>query len=96
MVAVDLDNGKYWIGANGTWFNTSGTANPTTGDDPRHSFSAKLNGDAWFMCMSCEGNGNGHNANFGNGYFGTTAVSSAGTNASGIGIFEYDVPTATI
>ena len=32
-------------------------------------------------------------ANFGNGYFGTTAVASAGTNASGIGIFEYDVPT---
>ena len=29
----------------------------------------------------------------GNGYFQTTAVSSAGTNASGIGIFEYDVPT---
>jgi hypothetical protein len=33
------------------------------------------------------------NFNFGNGYFGTTAVSSAGTNASGIGIFEHDVPT---
>ena len=33
------------------------------------------------------------NFNFGNGYFGTTAVSSAGTNASGNGIFEYDVPT---
>ena len=31
--------------------------------------------------------------NFGNGYFGNTAVSSAGTNASGNGIFEYDVPT---
>ena len=31
--------------------------------------------------------------NFGNGYFGTTAVSSAGTNANGNGIFEYDVPT---
>jgi hypothetical protein len=31
--------------------------------------------------------------NFGNGYFGTTAVASAGTNASGNGIFEYDVPT---
>ena len=31
--------------------------------------------------------------NFGNGYFGTTAVTSAGTNASGNGIFEYDVPT---
>jgi len=36
--------------------------------------------------------GGGWNYNFGNGYFGTTAVSSAGTNASGIGIFEYDVP----
>ena len=32
-------------------------------------------------------------ANFGNGYFGTSAVSSAGTNASGNGIFEFDVPT---
>jgi hypothetical protein len=32
-------------------------------------------------------------ANFGNGYFGTTAVASAGTNVSGIGIFEHDVPT---
>jgi hypothetical protein len=31
--------------------------------------------------------------NFGNGYFGTTPVASAGTNASGNGIFEYDVPT---
>lgn len=31
-------------------------------------------------------------ANFGNGYFGTTAVASAGTNA-GIGTFEYDVPS---
>ena len=30
--------------------------------------------------------------NFGNGYFGTTAVTSAGTNASNNGIFEYDVP----
>ena len=31
--------------------------------------------------------------NFGNGYFGNTAVSSAGTNASNNGIFEYDVPS---
>ena len=31
--------------------------------------------------------------NFGNGYFRSTAVSSAGTNASNNGIFEYDVPT---
>ena len=30
--------------------------------------------------------------NFGNGYFGTTAVSSAENPDDGIGIFEYDVP----
>ena len=33
------------------------------------------------------------NLNFGNGYIEQTAVSSAGTNASNNGIFEYDVPT---
>jgi len=43
----------------------------------------------WFLGRS----GSEMRINFGNGYFGTTAVSSAGTNASGIGIFEYDVPT---
>jgi len=31
--------------------------------------------------------------NAGNGYFGSTAVSSAGTNASGVGIFEHNVPS---
>ena len=31
--------------------------------------------------------------NTGNGYFGSTQISSAGTNASGIGIFEHNVPT---
>ena len=32
-------------------------------------------------------------ANFGNGYFGTTAVSSTNADDAGIGSFEYDVPT---
>ena len=42
---------------------------------------------------SVEGSGQTGHWNFGNGYFGTTAVSSAGNNASNLGIFEYDVPT---
>ena len=33
------------------------------------------------------------NVNFGNGYFGTTAVSSAQSPSDGIGIFEYEVPS---
>jgi hypothetical protein len=38
-------------------------------------------------------NSSSSNVNFGNGYFGTTAVSSAQNPDDGIGIFEYDVPT---
>ena len=37
--------------------------------------------------------GYGIEVNFGNGYFSSTAISSTGTNASGNGIFEYDVPS---
>ena len=40
----------------------------------------------------CNGTGRSVSLNTGNGYFGTTAISSEGTNASGIGKFEYDVP----
>jgi len=36
---------------------------------------------------------NAVSANFGNGFFGTTAVASATTDASGLGIFEYTVPS---
>jgi hypothetical protein len=52
-------------------------------------------GITWTPIISLYGRYNNTKAsfNFGNGYFGTTAVASAGTNASGIGIFEYDVPT---
>ena len=46
-----------------------------------------------FKFLSVSPNESYLECNFGNGYFGTTAVASAGTNASGIGIFEYDVPT---
>lgn len=37
MFAYDADNATMWIGRNGTWYNTSGTANPATNTDPRFS-----------------------------------------------------------
>jgi len=54
-----------------------------------------INNDEYvFACSIKRDNADGQvDVNFGNGYFGTTAVSSAGTNASGNGIFEYNVPT---
>ena len=43
--------------------------------------------------VSAYGTSSKLSANFGAGYFGQTAVASAGTNASGVGTFEFDVPT---
>ena len=90
MVAVDLDNAKIYWGKNGTWINSG---DPTSGSTGTGGFTiANVSSGAFAFAVSHREGGNG-TANFGNGYFGTTAVSSAGTNASGNGIFEYDVPT---
>jgi len=80
-VALDLDGSKVYWYKNGTLVNSGGTTIDT--------------GETYFFFVADTSSGGSttYQANFGNGYFGTTAVSSAGTNASGIGIFEYDVPT---
>ena len=84
MVAFDADNNKLFTGINGTWNNSS---DPANGTSPMYTVtSGKL------YVPSCSIENGSLETNFGNGYFGTTAVSSAGTNASGNGIFEYNVP----
>ena len=85
MMCFDADTGKLFSGKNGTWFENG---NPETGAYPMYTLPT---GKFYIPCLSVE-NGN-HEINFGNGYFGSTQISSAGTNASGNGIFEYDVPT---
>ncbi len=92
-IGLDLDNNKIYFSKNGSWQNS---ANPSTGTNGV-SISSASSTTAGFYFFSFSDNNSGGSVtlsyNFGNGYFGTTAVSSAGTNASGIGIFEYDVPT---
>ena len=88
MGALDLDNGKIWFGKNGTWFNSG---NPASGTN--EAFSSISASNIYFPSGTVYNGGfSSINFNFGNGYFGTTAVASAGTNASNNGIFEYDVP----
>ena len=79
-VAVDMDAGTPTVKyyKNGTLL---GTVNAS-------SLSGKFVTPAHMIYTSGE-----YQVNYCNGYFGTTAVSSAGTNASGIGVFEYDVPS---
>ena len=88
MIAMDLDNQKLYFGKNGTWVN-SGV--PTSGANGTGSVK-NLTANEFYHFVICPRGGSNY-CNFGNGYFATTAVSSAGTNASGNGIFEYDVPT---
>lgn len=88
-IALDLDNGRLHARKNnGSWLK-SGDPTAGTGGYAISNWSAGklyIPASSVYQNATCE-------HNFGNGYFGTTAVSSAGTNASGIGIFEYDVPT---
>jgi len=88
--AVDIDNKKIYFSKNGVWQNSGDPTSGATGTGAIDVSSYFVTGDPYFLCFSP--NQSKYEANFGNGYFGTTAVSSAGTNASGIGIFEYDVP----
>jgi hypothetical protein len=87
-MALDLDNNKLYFAKNGTWQN-SGV--PTSGSTGTGAISVN-SGYTYFIGTSVY-NSSATTFNFGNGYFGTTAVTSAGTNASDNGVFEYDVPT---
>ena len=86
-VALDLDSGTKTVKfyKNGSLLTSSSSVNLTSTFDDEFIFPIFIGNNssassAWEV-------------NFGNGYFGTTAVSSAGTNASNLGIFEYDVPS---
>jgi hypothetical protein len=89
-VALDLDNAKLYFAKNGTWQNSG---DPTSGATGTGAISI-TSGETYFAFVSDLGGGVcTYSVNFGNGYFGTTAVSSAQNPDDGIGIFEYDVPT---
>ena len=94
-VALDLDNNKLYFSKNGTWQNSGDPTSGTTGTgaisitDP----SSTNTGNYFFAVGDNASATNGTwQTNFGNGYFGTTAVTSAQNPDDGIGIFEYDVP----
>ena len=97
MMALDLDNNKLYFGRNGTWLNSGVPTSGNTGTGAISITSPNNTTDGAYFFAQTDDTGTSSPSkfefNFGNGYFGTTAVSSAGTNASGIGIFEYDVPT---
>ena len=94
-MAIDMDNKFIYFRKNGDAWAKSG--DPTSGATGTGGINISSdypsdNNKFAIPTLAIYSGGAG-SVNFGNGYFGTTAISSAGTNASNIGIFEHDVPT---
>ena len=89
--ALDLDNAKIYFGKNGTWIDSGDPTSGATGTGA--AFTINTGGRIYLPAWAGYDTAAIKAFNFGNGYFATTAISSEGTNASGIGSFEYDVPT---
>ena len=100
MVALDMTNHRLWFGKNGSWFN-SATQTEIENGTATNDVTTKIGSQAiintgepmfpFFADISESGRGK-WNVNFGNGFFGTTAITSAGSNGNG-SLFEYDVPS---
>jgi hypothetical protein len=88
-VAMDLDNNKIYWSKNGTWQNGGDPTSGATGTGSAFDIASEY---TYTPISSTNSSSDLLAYNFGNGYFGTTAVSSAGSNGNGA-IFEYDVPT---
>ena len=89
--AFNGTSGTLWCSKNGTWQN-SATISEIASNTTTNSLGTSIDVTKNLFFYTQGYNNEKYECNFGNGYFGTTAVSSAGTNASGVGIFEYDVP----
>ena len=92
-LAIDADNQKLYFSKNGTFQNSGDPESGATGTGAL-SFPTDNDGVYYITMYDIDGSGScTWSTNFGNGYFGTTAVSSAGTPGSTPGTFEYDVPS---
>ena len=96
-IAMDMDNGFAYLGKNGTWLNSG---NPTSGATGTGGFAIPNYTTKTYCFLGSSFDGGTDNtvsANFGNGYFGTTAITTNSGNgyagAEGSSKFNYTVPT---
>jgi len=88
-VAIDKTNNKLYFSKNGVWQNSGDPTSGATGTGSAFDLAS----DTLYTSACRIRNGGDWSFNFGQGYFGTTAVASAGTAPSEGGIFEYDCPS---
>ena len=93
QIALDRDNSKVYFGKNGTWMGSGNPASGSTGTGAI-SFSPDSN-SFWGFATSV--NASASATNFGNGFFGTTAITTNSGNgyagAEGASKFNYAVPS---
>jgi len=94
-VAMDLDNNKLYFSINGTFQNSGVPTSGSTGTGAKSitAPSSTTNGVYHFAVGDFNSAASSVQCNFGNGYFGTTAVASANADANGHGKMEYAVPS---
>ena len=98
QIALDLDNGAFYLGVNGTWRNSG---DPTSGASrtgaANFSATSLFGKDLTFAVGKGNAGTSSWNTNFGNGYFETTAITTNSGNgysgAEGSSKFNYTVPT---
>ena len=94
-MALDLDNNFAYWSKNGTWQNSG---DPTSGATGTGAISitavgSTLNGMYFFAVGGWANAASTFHANFGNGYFGTSAISSPNSDSASLGKFKYSVPS---
>jgi len=93
-IALDLDNDKFFVSKNGTFFtNGTGTQDPPNGTNPLFSGGVITSHKIYGFNIGAKGYGDPQNviaANFGNPH---TSISSGNADANGYGNFEYAVPS---
>ena len=95
-MAIDLDNGYMYWSNNGVWGNSGVPTSGATGTGGiATSLIGTLGSSTFFFATEQDATPGTRTAewNFGNGYFGTTAVSTPESDGDGFGKFEYAVPT---
>ena len=92
-IAADMDNKALYLHKNGTYLQIGGvTGVPTSGASKTGAITIPATCVDCMFSISSYTSDATSSINFGNGYFGSTAVTSAQNPDDGIGIFEYDVP----
>jgi len=87
MVALDMDNGKWYMGKNNSWFDSG---NPATSSSPAHTGITGTIFPAIATYAESESGSINYQFNFGSPPY---AISSGNTDGNGYGNFEYAVPS---